>query len=168
MNAAHMHLILNHLPIVAIPLSTMFYIYALSCDDQNLKRFSHLVLLFSLLLVIPTYFSGDNAEDVVENLAGINKPMIEEHEEIAEVAFYMSIAASLIAGYLLFAKSQKFDGILRKSLLGLSLVITAFLIYSASLGGKIHHPEIDGGAAIKAEATEAQPEPFIEDEGDDD
>ncbi len=42
-------------------------------------------MVFLALVTVPVYLSGEPAEEIVEDLAGVPHAFIEEHEEIAKV-----------------------------------------------------------------------------------
>jgi hypothetical protein len=142
MNLAHVHLILNHVPIFTIPVSFIFFIYSLRKKNEDLKRFSLFVLLLTALSVIPVYFTGEPAEKLIEDLPGVNEKNIENHEEAAEVALILTLASGGLALLaLVFPKNEKLNHYLPRILFITTLAATVSLGYTAGLGGKVRHSE---------------------------
>jgi hypothetical protein len=48
-----------------------------------LKRISLGIFIIVALLAIPAYLTGEPTEELVENLPGVSKSSIEQHEEAA-------------------------------------------------------------------------------------
>lgn len=168
MSAAHFHLIINHLPIFTIPLTLIFYVHGFLNQNERSKNFALKVLFFSTLFIIPTYFSGENSEDLIETISGINKEQIEEHEEIAKIALIIGILSAITSGASVFLKKFKFKAQAEKAAIFLSFISLILLILTAQQGGKIRHPEIDQSETSTSEknAPEDSMEVFIEDENE--
>jgi uncharacterized membrane protein len=151
MNFAHLHLILNHLPVVGIPVALAFLLYGLKIKNHSLQRFSYLVLIALALLVLPVYFTGEPAEEVVEHLPGVAESLIEAHEDAAQISLVltMMLGAGALAG-LFFSRDEKKSRILSLAVVTLAVVSVASLLYTANLGGKIRHTELRSGAAIES------------------
>ncbi len=149
MNFAHVHLMLNHIPIIGLPLVCIFLIYSLRVRNIVFERFSLWMLLAMALIVIPIYLSGEPAEEVVEMIPGINEALIESHEEIAEISLVLTLIVGISAALALWFR-RKEGSTSRWSLvtLGLAGLALASLVYTASLGGKIQHRELRSNAQV--------------------
>lgn len=150
MNFAHLHLMLNHLPLLTIPMALVFLGHSLSTGHLAARRFAYLVLVLSAATVVPVYFSGEPAEEVVEGLPGVGKPFIEEHEEAAEVSMILTLLAGGTSLIGLFAATEgRRARTISRAVIVLNLVAVASLAYTANLGGKIQHSELrsEGGAS---------------------
>ena len=53
-------------------------------SPKILKRTAYLVLILAAVVAIPTFTTGEGAEEVVEKLAGIDENLIKNHQEVAE------------------------------------------------------------------------------------
>lgn len=143
MNFAHLHLILNHIPMFTIPMVLIFLVYALKKNDESLKKFSLMVLIATSATVLPVYLTGEPAEEVVEHLPGISKDLIEAHEEAAEVALILTLVAGAVAiATLITSKHKVLQSMGPKFVILVSLAALLALGYAANLGGKIRHPEV--------------------------
>jgi hypothetical protein len=102
------------------------------------------IIVLAGLVTIPTYLSGEGAEDIVEKLPGISEKFIKVHEEAAEKAvWFVGIAA--IAALIGFVVSWKKHAVSKRMLLGIelvALVAVGILAWTNELGGEISHPEI--------------------------
>jgi len=151
MNFAHIHLALNHLPIMTIPVALIFYMYSIFKKNKELKKFSLMVIVITAATVIPVFLTGEPAEEVIENLPGVSEKLIKNHEEAAEVAFIMTLIAGGIS-LLTLLFSDKIEMLNKhgdKLVIGLCFLALGFLVYTANQGGKIRHSELADEAVSK-------------------
>lgn len=143
MNEAHLHLILAHIPIVLVPAGAAILLVGVLRRSPATSRVALSVLVAATLFAIPAFLLGEGAEEVVEHLPGISKDIIEEHEEAAEVAFWLTVATGVTSLLSLVAAQLQLTWSRRASLgtLLLAMAASAFLGYAAFQGGKIRHPE---------------------------
>jgi hypothetical protein len=87
MNPVHLHLMLNHLPLLGTAFTLGLLLVAFMKKTAEMKRLSLAFLVAVTLLAVPAYLTGEPAEEAVEHLAGITGPFIEPHEEAAQWAF---------------------------------------------------------------------------------
>ena len=144
MNMAHFHLASAHLPIIAVPLFTLLLLAGMWLKKPLLSRTALIALVLVALSTIPIFLSGEEAEELVEHLPSISERQIEEHEEIATIAFVMVLISGALS--LLSLLVARFRPLwLRYALfltVLLSLVSTGILTWAANEGGKIRHTEI--------------------------
>ncbi|OGE22718.1 MAG: hypothetical protein A3J42_09380 [Candidatus Dadabacteria bacterium RIFCSPHIGHO2_12_FULL_53_21] len=146
MNAAHWHLILNHIPLVGIGFVILLMIIALARKSPELKNVAQIFTVIVALWAIPSYLTGEPAEEIVEDMPGISEDSIHEHEEFAEKAF---IFIEVVGGIALIALiGGRFNKKLGNTLAVVTLVGLiaggGLIAWTANLGGKIHHQEIRG------------------------
>lgn len=150
MNLAHIHLILNHIPVVGIPVALVFLVYGICGKNQSSQRFALLVLIGLAAMVLPVYFTGEPAEEVVEHLPGVVESFIEAHEEAAMFSLVLTLitgAAAFIA--LWFQKDQVKSRLANLGVVGFASLAIVSLLYTANLGGKVRHTELRSGATIQ-------------------
>lgn len=149
MNVTHLHLILNHLPVLGTAFGLGILALGLWTRSEDIKRLALLLFAATALLAIPAYLTGEPAEDAVKGLAGVAGGLIERHEEAAGAALGGVLALGALAGIGLAVFRRKrpvatwFGA---TSLLG-ALVVSSLMAWTANLGGQIRHPEIRSGAA---------------------
>jgi hypothetical protein len=155
MNAAHWHLVLNHIPLIGIGFVILLLIIALLRRSSELKNVALVFTVIVALWAIPAYLTGEPAEEIVEDMPGISEDLIHEHEEMAEKAFIFIEAVGGIAliGLVVGRFNRKLgDTLAVITLLGL-LAGGGLIAYTANLGGEIHHQEIRGDkTAVSAPA----------------
>jgi hypothetical protein len=144
MNPAHLHLLLNHIPVIGIPFGTGLLIWGFLRKSQEVKTTALLVFVAIALLTIPTYLTGKAAEDPVEDLPGVSENLIENHETAATIAL---IATSILGGLalvrlLMASRFAAVGGPMTILVFVLSLGVAGWLARTANLGGQIRHSEI--------------------------
>lgn len=97
MNPAHLHIILNHIPVIGVPFGAVLLMYGYVRRSTEIKRASLLVFVFMALITIPTFLSGKAAEDMVEHLPGVTESTIESHEEAATIALIATAMLGVLA-----------------------------------------------------------------------
>lgn len=155
MNAAHLHILVNHFPIIGF-LIGLCIIFAGVFLGQSILRQTGLLILFLMALTsIPTFYSGHEAEDVVEKLT--TESVIEAHEEAAEWAYYLTLAAGAVSGAAFIAnwKNKGWGQYATVGAVTIALFAAAALARTGYLGGKIRHTEFTEGAPA------VTPEPLV-------
>lgn len=147
MNIVHLHLLLNHIPVVGTLFALLLFAAALFLRETVSPKFALAVTAGLAVVAIAVYFTGGPAEDAVEKLAGVTERAVERHEEAAEMAT-ISIgilgALSLIALFVYRAKRVP-RWVVLFGFVG-SGVISALMGWTANLGGQIRHTEIQGSS----------------------
>ena len=160
MDPAHLHLIVNHVPILGTLFALVLGAYGAARRQPDVVRAALLALVVVGVASVVATRSGEGAEEVVEDLPGVSERVIHEHEEAAEVANYAAIALSILAlGVLVWRRRQPDVGLAPTAVLlvGTALVF-GLMARAGNLGGQIRHTEIrDGTAEVLGPATEAEP-----------
>ncbi|MCZ6879154.1 MAG: hypothetical protein ACE1ZI_01560 [Acidobacteriota bacterium] len=143
MNWPHVHLLLNHVPVMGVPFGFLLLAAALARKSLELTKASLGVFAVVALVTIPVYLAGEPAEEVVEHLPGISESFIEEHEESALLSLVAIeiLGVLAVAGLVLFRGSSIPTWFVTTSLV-LSLLAAVSVGWTANLGREIHHPEI--------------------------
>jgi hypothetical protein len=143
MNFAHVHLLLNHLPILGIPVSAIFLAHGLYKGNKASQKFSLVILILFSLAALPVYLSGGKAEDVIEHLPGVAESWIESHEDAALASLILALVTGVLASAaLVWSENEKRFRPLVRVVLILALVSTASLAYTGMLGGQVRHTEV--------------------------
>jgi len=143
MNAAHVHLVLNHFPIL-LPLVALILLFlGLVFKNALVKRIAYGMLMASGIFTFFTMNSGEGAEEIVEEL-GRNHDLIHEHEDKAETFALLSYLSTVFAtvAFWINWKRKPFSDIT----LYISILLCGALLYlgqrTGSSGGEITHEEI--------------------------
>jgi len=145
MNAAHLHLVLNHIPVIGSGIAIFVLLIGILKKSDDVKKVSMLVLLLTALITIPVYISGNDAESKVEgNYEDVDESFIEEHEDFALTSFIAMDIAGFVAmiGVFLYRKPKILPNYFAYLMLAILIIVNGMMAYTATLGGKIHHPEI--------------------------
>jgi uncharacterized membrane protein len=144
MNPTHLHLILNHFPIIGSLIGMGILAYGMYSKNNQVKISGIFLLVIMALVAIPVFLTGEPAEHAVKNMADISKPMIEEHEEAAELAFWLMEVTgmlALISFFLSYRNSAYAKHALAATLL-LSAITFGAMANTGYLGGQVHHSEL--------------------------
>ncbi len=145
MSIVHLHLLLNHVPVVGALFALLLFAAAIFLRETVSTKFA---LGFSAAIAVITvvvYFTGGPAEEAVEKLAGVTERAIEQHEEAAEVAtIAMSMFGALALAALVIFRKRKMPRWVGAAGLAGTIVLTALMGWTANLGGQIRHSEIRG------------------------
>ncbi len=138
MNAAYVHLALNNFPPILNLAGVCILVGSLSARNETARQIALIVLLCAALIGVPVYLAGQRAEPIVKNVVGINVPAIETHEEAATAALIFMIVEAV---FVVIALVRPRPALIIVVLI-LSILSTLTVVYTARLGGHIHHPEI--------------------------
>ena len=68
MNAAHWHLVLNHIPLIGIGFVALLMVIAFLRKSSELVSVSMVLAVIVALFAIPAYLTGEPAEEVVSRI----------------------------------------------------------------------------------------------------
>src|SRR5271165_2406979 len=146
MNFAHLHLLLNHFPIIGTIVGLGLFLISLAGKkNEDLRRAGLIIFAAMALVAIPAFFSGVGADGAIRKSPGVSEDLIVRHQGAAMLAlFFMEItgALSLVALW----KSQErvrqpgWNWSLSAVLL-FSLVTVGLMARVGTTGGDIRHPE---------------------------
>lgn len=144
MNPAHLHLLVNHFPVILPLLGLLLFLWATWRKSDDLLQAALGVFVLGALLAVPAYYSGEPAEERVEDLAGVSKSGIHEHEEAAEWgAVAIGILGVLSGGALVMRFRRRRVPFPLVAAIAVAALLTVVIMGRvALLGGRIHHPEI--------------------------
>ncbi|MBS7648846.1 hypothetical protein KEJ17_04285 [Candidatus Bathyarchaeota archaeon] len=147
MNLAHVHLLLNHIPVIGTLVGLLLLIVGMVMKSEELRKVSLGMFAILALLTLPVYFTGEPAGEVVEHLPGVTEEIIEEHEEAALTALIATLILGVISlgGLIYFRHLASLPGWLIKVSLILSIISMGLMGWTANLGGQIRHTEIRAG-----------------------
>jgi hypothetical protein len=144
MNGAHVHLLLNHIPVIGTTMASLTLLYGIWRDQNDVKRIALIIFTVLGLVAIPTYFSGERAEATIENQPDVYEYLIDRHENAALWALISILVTGVVAGagLFVFRKRKLFPTGLIVSVFILSLATDGLMLWTGNLGGQIRHSEI--------------------------
>lgn len=147
MDQTHIHLLITHLPIFGSLLGTLVLGYGMLKKSDTTQMASYYLLLISAVGAVIAYFTGEAAEETVENIQGVSENVIELHEDFAMYALVALIIVgifSLVGIYFNKTKST-FAKPVATITLFLTLISFGLVARTGYLGGQIRHTEIASG-----------------------
>ncbi len=154
MNPAHLHLLLNHIPVLGVGFGLAVLGWATFRPRPDFARLALVVIIVSALAAIPTYLTGEPAEDAIEGVAGAIEPWVEPHEEAALVSLVLVEGLGLLGLVVLWSarRAAAPSRPWKMASVALALATAGSLAYTANLGGLIRHTEIRSGAPRPGDA----------------
>jgi uncharacterized membrane protein len=148
MNQAHWHLVLNHLPIIIPLLGFLAMVVATILRSEIMKRTAYAMFVFGALCTIPAFATGEGAEEIAEDLQGVNEQLIKTHEEIADTFAIVSYVLGAVALLGLWAnwKQKSFAHLLSFITIAVCAVVLVLAKQTGTTGGEIRHTEIRADA----------------------
>jgi hypothetical protein len=146
-NFVHIHLAINHSPLYATLFAFFFLLIGMIIRNRSVATSGLVIAIIAALLALATYFTGDQAADIIKEsppIAGVDKSMIREHELAAGFVLASTGVAALLAIVALFlgrnspARPRWIEVVVLLVILWSITVIAR----TALLGGRIHHPEV--------------------------
>lgn len=155
MDGLQLHLLTNHLPIVGTFAALLVVLVGMLRRSDAAISTGLIVYAVMALMAVPAYLSGEEAEERVEQIAGINEGAIHEHEEMAEVTLWLTVISGLLALGAVIAhhRNMKISSKLALAFVIIAIAATAQAALTGHEGGKIRRPDL-GGAVQAASGTE--------------
>ena len=152
MNLAHLHLLLNHFPTVGMTVGLALFLLALISKSIDLKKASLCIFLMIALVSLPTYVTGNAAQDVLGDRPEVSVDAIHAHQSMALLGLIFIELTGCLAWVALWRYRRKaaFTGWHLNGVLVLALLTMGIMANAASIGGLINHPEIRGPDPIPA------------------
>lgn len=155
MNDAHLHLVVNHFPIIGTILGLGILITGIILKNNSVKNTAYVLFIVAAIFAAFSMGTGEGAEELVEDMPSVGKQIIHEHEEMAEklaIILYVLGAISLAGLYLNFKKHAKAQLVSIAALL-VAIGATFLAQQTGTTGGEIRHTEIRPNA-IQAAGVE--------------
>ena len=147
MNQAHLHLIFNHLPIIVPIIGLLVLVSGFIFKAEILKRAAFGLFILGALFTLPAFGTGEDAEELIENLPGVDEKYIKIHEDAAETFAYLSYGFGVLSllGLWLNWKKNSYSNFLAIVVAVFAVVVLFFAKETGTTGGEIRHPEIREG-----------------------
>ncbi|HKS38311.1 MAG TPA: hypothetical protein VJW76_14040 [Verrucomicrobiae bacterium] len=144
MNWAHLHLAVNHIPVLGTLLVFVLLCAAMLRRSDELKQVCLWAFVVLAVVAVAIKYTGDFAYEAVANSEWIEKSIVSAHEEAADLATTGMFVVGLLAALGLFLM-RKVRSVPRW--LMATLFVTAFATFllmarAANFGGRIRHTEI--------------------------
>ena len=149
MNTAHLHLMLNHLPVVGAPLLLALLANGLGRRLPEVIRVALWCTAALGVVAIGVYLTGEPAEELIEVLPTFDHDLVERHEAVALGTTAVLVITGALAAVALWAAGRggRLAATATRLVLAGLIAGTAAVAATAWTGGPIGHPEIRAGAA---------------------
>jgi uncharacterized membrane protein len=147
MNLAHLHLLLNHWPIIGSFIGLGMLILALAEKSDDLKQASFASLSLLALVALPAYMSGNAAQEMIQRSEGVSQALIETHQGAALIALvFIEITGALAwVGLWQFRRDSRPATWTVPAVVMSATATVGFMMLAGNTGGEIRHPEIQSG-----------------------
>ena len=150
MNDAHVHMVVNHFPIIGTIFGLGILITGIVMKNNVVKNVAYVLFCISAIFGFASMFTGEGAEEIAENLPSITDQIIHEHEEMAEklaLVLYVLAGISLVGLYLNFKKHAKANLV---SYFAFVIALVAVFLgkQTGTTGGEVRHTEIRANTTV--------------------
>jgi len=158
MNDAHLHMVVNHFPIIGTFFGIGILIAGMFLKNDSVKNTAYILFVIASIFGALSMATGEGAEEIVEDFPNIGKAIIHEHEELAEKFILVLYATGVFALISLGTAIKKFRmaKIFSFITLCLALISGVLSIKVGTSGGEIRHTEIRENSAVSAPLNENQ------------
>jgi formate hydrogenlyase subunit 3/multisubunit Na+/H+ antiporter MnhD subunit len=145
MSAAHVHLLLNHIPILGSIFGLLLLGYGILRKSDAINKASLGVFVITALFTIPVYLTGDGTARIVADLPGVSSALIARHDQMATmamVAIEILGAISLLSLWLSWRRQRELRRWMILGAFVLALITSGLGMWTGAIGGQIRHTEI--------------------------
>jgi hypothetical protein len=104
LSPAHLHLVLNHIPVLGTLLfAPLVLLWGLARGSRDVTQVGILLAVILAVTAVPIYLTGEPAEEQLEGQSWFDETRVEAHEERAEAGLIVVLltgAAALVALWL--------------------------------------------------------------------
>lgn len=159
MSLTHLHLLLNHFPVIGTVIGIALLAVALLRRSSELGKISLGLFVALGVISVIVFLTGEPAEDAIKRLPDFSEAITERHEEFALVATIMLASFGALAlGALAFFRNRSLPRWLTLGSFALSLVAGGAMGYTAMLGGQVRHTEIRDSTTGVIPASQEKPD----------
>ena len=156
MNDAHLHMVVNHFPIIGIILGFGVLIAGIVFKNDSVKNTAYSLFIVGAIFAALSMATGEGAEEMVEDMPSVGKKIIHEHEEIAEklaLVLYVLGVVSLVGLFLNIKKNAKANLV---SFLAVTIAVVAVFLgkQTGTSGGEVRHTEIRANAGASSDTIQ--------------
>lgn len=156
MNDAHLHMVVNHFPIIGIILGFGVLIAGMLLKNNSVKNTAYCLFIVGAIFAFASMATGEGAEEMVEEMPTVGKKIIHEHEEMAEklalVLYLLGVVS--IAGLYVNIKNRNQSKLISYVVVVIAAVGILFGKLTGTTGGEIRHTEIRNENTIPADIIE--------------
>ena len=156
MNDAHLHMVVNHFPIIGTILGLGILITGIILKNNSVKNTAYFLFIVAAVFAAFSMGTGEGAEELVEDMPSVGKKIIHEHEEMAEklaLVLYVLGVVSL-GGLFMNFKNHSKATLVSYAAVVVAVVGVFFAQQTGTTGGEIRHTEIRTNATQSSGAEQ--------------
>jgi uncharacterized membrane protein len=162
MDWVHIHILINHFPVVLVATGALATILAVVLQRRGVWLYAAVSLTLAGITVVPTYFTGEPADHALNDPWYVAKEAIHLHEQAAKISALLTLLAALVAvvvwrRLVRYPRELRMPRGLRTAIVLTSLAAAGGIGYTSWLGGRIVHDAPGPVAPQGAPATTANP-----------
>ncbi|MBK5188562.1 MAG: hypothetical protein JJD97_09955 [Gemmatimonadaceae bacterium] len=140
----HVHLLLNHFPIIVTMLGLLLVAVAMWRRSDFLARVALYFFVGGALSALPTYLTGDSAEETVLHMPGVTRALIESHSDAALISAIFVGVLGVFALWALwrFRATPLLPAWVVRVALVASIIGSGLMSWTGLLGGQVRHTEV--------------------------
>jgi hypothetical protein len=147
MSLVHLHLLLNHVPVIGTFFILFILAVALWRRNSETAKLGLFLMIGVAVVAGVVFLTGEPAEEAIEHVAGISEAVIHSHEEAAEASLVAAgLAGALGLGLLAWFWRRELPRWAGVVSLVTTMAVAGLMAWTANLGGQIRHTEITGAA----------------------
>jgi hypothetical protein len=142
-NFDHLHLLLNHVPIIGFFVGVGLFVASFAGSNKDLRRSALIIFAVVALLTIPTFVSGVGADRTIAQEPGVSDALVRRHEGAAMLGLWF-VEATGAAALMALWRSRRPGGASHghlASILLLAIVAAVLMGRTGNTGGDIRHPQ---------------------------
>ena len=151
MNDAHLHMLVNHFPIIGTIFGLGILITGLVLKNETLKNTAYVLFIIAAVFGFLSMSTGEGAEEMVEEMETVGHHIIHEHEEIAEKFILVMYVTGIFSILSLIASVKKHKWAKIASIITLVFALIAVILAKnvGTSGGEVRHTEIRESVQVK-------------------
>lgn len=144
MNFVHIHLLLNHFPVIGSIIGFGLFLISFCGKNESLRRGSLIVFAAMALIAIAAFTSGKGAQLMLKDKPGMSDAFMQRHEGAAMLAlwFLEATGALAIAGLWQIHRRGRMARWNLAAVLIFSFLAVGLMVRTGNTGGEISHTEV--------------------------
>jgi uncharacterized membrane protein len=146
LNAAHLHIAINHLPVIGFMAALVLAICAMFIKDRMLHMTAWMFTVGCAATAVVSYLTGEPAEEMIAGTPGVSDAFMSAHMRWGQWTYWATIGVGAISllGWFIVKRKADADRKWMAFLIVMLLAANVLGAITASLGGDIRHTEIHG------------------------
>jgi hypothetical protein len=155
---SHLHLLLNHVPVLGTYFGLVCLALSLLLKSVELQRIALVIFVLVGVLAIPVYLTGPHAAETVRTLPEVSHEHIQTHSTFGLASLLLAVFVGIRSAFAFFSlrRRGRLSGYNMASLTILAVLLGILMGWTASVGGKIRRPEIRYSRTLPPSQSGAQ------------